>query len=156
MFIGRQYCGSHAHLTNPCLLAVAAMTNDQNELFILKQCNALNNALAQKAPAGEMSGDLNVLFGQLKQRAMTKRLLSDEVAKRVIKVVSNPCFQGVRPNEWRRILFLCFSPILARNEFPEIDEKDAHFKEVKKTIRSIWDDAISRKLPGSYGCGKRH
>gem|GEM_PF-5206854 len=132
------------------------MTNDQNELFILIKCNALENALAQKAPAGVMASDLNILFGQLKQRAMTNRLLSDEVAKRVIRVVSNPFFQGVRPNEWRRILFLCFSPILASNEFPEIDKKDAQFKEGKKMIRSICNDAMSRKLPGSYGCGKRH
>ena len=132
------------------------MTNDQNELFILKRCDALENALAQAAPVREMTGDLNVLFGQLKQRALSNKLLSDDVSKRVIDLVSNPCFQGVRPNEWRRILFLCFSPILAKNEFPEINEKDAQFKEGKKSIRSFWDDAISRKLPGSYGSGKKH
>lgn len=103
-----------------------------------------------------MTRELNVLFGQLKQRALANKLLSDCVSKRVIDLVSNPCFQGVRPNEWRRILFFCFSPNLAKNEFPEINEKDAQFKEGKTSIRSFWDNAISRKLPGSYGSGKKH
>jgi hypothetical protein len=132
----------------PIGITPMAITNDD---IILGLVEDLSAAAKRRAVVKKMQGLIDRIFGQLKQRALTGNLLPEDVATRLFEVISDNSFSSLRPSAWRKILFFCFPKEIAKERFPEFDFSNDSFDEGKKRIKSFWNDAMSRRLPGSFG-----
>ena len=99
---------------------------------------------------------MGFLVKSMRQRAHNRWQVPEELGGIILQISEDKRCAKFLPEDWRRIIISLLSSKLAKSKFPESDSiRDGFSGGTRKQKKKSTNDALIRRVPGSFESGKR-